>query len=841
MTRQQPKRLAQALLWSLLGLLAIGAAEVSKKELKALQEALPAKYQQWLDEVAVLISKEERVAFLQIDKDYQRDAFIDRFWIVRDAYDDTTRNEFKDLYMRRVEEARQRFGGLTVDRARILLLRGAPDALIPIRCVNLWPAEVWYYQSLESWSGEAAILFLQQWGSGPYRLWHAADGMNALLRFAQGTGGEFRLSDAGCVQEQQQALKAVLGAAAQLGRLGYSSLIQAVEAKPDTPSKEWVATFASYTTEVAADAQSFEANLEIDYPGRRQSRTMLQGILSVTVDQAEISQLGSHRSFNFVLTGEVLHDGRLFDRFRYKYNLPAKDQGEILPLVFERYLRPGDYTIYLKLEDQNAESFYRTQKPVSVPKVEFVAPNPPADSETARILAEANRAISTGDNTIQIIPPYGELHSGLMRFDTLTTGPDIDEVSFSFDGSQVLKKKRPPFSVELDLGSLPRRRLVTAIAYDRVGNEVARDDLLLNAGSHRFDIRLVEPRRGGKYAESLRARAEVEVPEGELVERVEFYVNETLMATLYQPPYVQPLVLPQSELAAYVRAVAYEADGNFTEDTVFINGPEFSDQVKVNLVELYVLALDRNKRPVHDLELPDFSIAEDAVPQQPHRFDRVTNLPIHAGVLLDVSASMEENLQLAQQAALQFFQDSISPRDRATLITFNDHPNLSVPFTNQLDKLAGGLAGIKAERGTALYDSVIFALYYFNGVRGQRALILLSDGKDESSRFAFENMLEFAQRAGVSIYSIGLNLPRREGDARKRLSRVARETGGRSFFIKEGSELSAVYEEILAELRARYYLVYQSQNSKDDDRFRSIQVKVDRAGVEAKTKSGYYP
>ena len=180
-------------------------------------------------------------------------------------------------------------------------------------------------------------------------------------------------------------------------------------------------------------------------------------------------------------------------------------------------------------------------------------------------------------------------------------------------------------------------------------------------------------------------------------------------------------------------------------------------------------------------------------------------------------------------------------QDRATLVTFNDHPNLAVKFTNDLPSLASGLAGLKAERGTALYDSVIFSLYYFNGIKGQRALILLSDGKDEHSKFAWEEAIEYARRAGVSIYSIGLGLGGKMGEAKKKLKKLAEETGGRPFFIDNVNELVAIYETIQEELRSRYYLAYQSTNTAEDDEFRTVEVEIAQSGLEAKTLRGYYP
>ncbi len=321
------------------------------------------------------------------------------------------------------------------------------------------------------------------------------------------------------------------------------------------------------------------------------------------------------------------------------------------------------------------------------------------------------------------------------------------------------------------------------------------------------------------------------------MERVEFFLNETRVATLYQPPWVQPIVLPKAESIAYVRALAYLKDGNSTENLVFVNAPDDMAEVNINFVELYTSVLDRQKRPVEGLEQKSFSVTEDGTKQEISRFERVTNLPIHAAVALDISASMDKSLDKARQAALEFFQRTIRPKDRAAVVTFNDHPNLTVKFTNDVPTLAGGLAGLKAERGTALYDSIIFTLYYFTGIKGQRALLLLSDGKDEGSRFTFDDALDYARRAGVTIYAIGLG----EDVDKRKLSRLSEETGGRAFFLKNVDELAGIYAGVEQELRSQYLIAYQSTNTSGGNVFRSVELKVDRPGLEAKTIRGYYP
>jgi Ca-activated chloride channel family protein len=568
---------------------------------------------------------------------------------------------------------------------------------------------------------------------------------------------------------------------------------------------------------------------------------VVQAVITVSreaVGQASLADVGS---YNLLATGEVLRDDRLFENFRYRFNLPQEEvTGETIPLIIERALRPGSYRLIVKLEDLNSQKMGRIETLIEVPTLDHPVPAAaPTDPETRRLLEEAQATLSTTDSTIEIVPPRGELVTGLVRVDTLVTGSDIDSVVFDLGGRQRLIKREPPFSVELDMGNTPQLLTLTAIGLDAEDREVARDVIDLNSSPHRFDVTLIEPHPGGDYGEAVRAEARVDVPADQAVDRVEFRINDELAATVFQPPWVQQLRLPGDGRLAYVSAKAIQPDGNAVEDLVYVNAPDHLDEVDVQFVELYISVLDRAKRPILGLTEPELAVLEDGAVQTPIRFDEVRNLPIHAGILLDISASMEDRLELAQRAALAFFENAIQPMDRAALITFNDRPNLAVKFTNELRALAGGLAGLKAERGTALYDSLVFGLHYFNGIKGQRALVLLSDGEDEHSRFPFEDALEYARRAGVAIYTIGLDLAKR--DARSKLERFAEETGGRAFFVDDAELLGQIYVTIQTELRSRYYLAYQSTNSSGTDSFRTVSVDVDIQGAEVKTLRGYYP
>lgn len=817
------------------------AKPLSRAEEKKLTAALAPAYREWLTEVALLITPQEKATFLRLDKDYARDSFIEHFWESRSKLGGiVSANEFRNRWEERIAEAKRRYGNSdTDDRARIFLLNGPPAATLVASCHELlWPLEAWFYGAgSDNANFQFIVIFYQHWGTGPYRIWEPLEGAGELFRDGV-RSASLEAIQTSCLDGDQ--LAGAIGWVAGQG-MTYGMLRLKFDSPPKAPGGEWIESFNSYSTDVPESAQSFNAKLSWNFPGRYQNRTVAEGVLQVPTSEVGQAKLGEHRSYNFVLTGELLENHKLFDRFRYKFDFPLTEAQPpaSLPLVFQRYLRPGSYTLVVKVEDLASGKFFRTAQPLTVPETDKIAPSAavPSDPESARLLAEANAAISNGETTLKLIRPQGELQTGMMRFDTLTGGKDIAKVTFALDGKPLLTKIKQPWSVELDLGSLPRQRTLTATAYDAQGHEVASDRLLVNAAGHRFAVRLSEPHKGKHYEKSLLAHADVQVPEGEALDRVEFYLNESRVATVYQPPFEQPIVLPRNEPLSYVRAVAYTTDGASTEDLVFVNAPDNIEKVNIQFVELYASVFDRAGHPIEGLTQKDFTAVEDGVKQQIARFDQVRDRPIHAAVAIDVSASMDPNIGQARQAAFTFFQQAIKPKDRAALITFNDHPNLVAKFTNDINELAGSLAGLKAERGTALYDSIVFSLFYFNGIKGQRALLILSDGKDEGSRFTFEEALEYARRAGVTIYAIGLG---KDVD-KKHLSKIAEETGGRSFWVKSGTELTPIYAEIERELRSQYLVAYQSTNASEENTFRTVELKVARPGVEVKTIRGYYP
>jgi Ca-activated chloride channel family protein len=378
---------------------------------------------------------------------------------------------------------------------------------------------------------------------------------------------------------------------------------------------------------------------------------------------------------------------------------------------------------------------------------------------------------------------------------------------------------------------------VRAVAYDAEGRRLGLDELDLNAGEHRFAVRLLAPRSGEAHVGPTELRLELAVPEGERFDRLELYVGEQLAATLYQEPFLHTVELPSGPV--YVRAVAYLEDGASREAVAFVNVTDPVEEIQVKLVELYASVLDGDGRPVTDLGRKAFQVFEDGVQQEVVRFERVTDRPVHVVLMVDSSASMAERIDAVRAAAAGFLERIMTPKDRAAVVAFADRTVQDVEFTDDPDDLTIGLAALQAERGTALYDNLVSVLYHLNGVQGQRAVLLLSDGEDRSSSFTFAEAREFARAAGVAIYAIGIDLPRGQLTTRRELSLLASESGGRSFFVDDVAELDRVYAAIESELRAKYLLVYQSTGSGTG--FRTIDVAVADRGLEVKAPRGYYP
>lgn len=821
-------------------LLSVLAAPVAAAARPELPYDLHPDFRNWLQTVSLLMTEGELAYFLSLEEDFRRYAFMDEFWDVRDPDPRTPYNEFERRWMDRVDQAIEDWGTLDDDRARFFLMNGEPgrfelgDGRVIAICFEpRTELEIWFYGGSERTLRTFAVIFYRPVGrkGWPYQVWVADRRLEADVRTKLPTEDPSYFCNSDLFNG---ALKLIYE------ETYYERFINSLMEVPKPRTEEWIAGFQARTTDLPEGVEIFDAELELEYPGRNQQRTAVQGLVTIPTDAIASRKLAAGAFHDLLLIGEVIRNDRLFESFRYQFEMPADSDGEHLPLVFQRYLRPGEFELRLKVEDLFGQRFAYVRTQLDVPSPEGLASvrNAP-ESAIFKLLAEANEAAERGLTTIRLVPPSeGEIQLGHVRFLTVVSG-EVDKVSFFLNDREIMTKRHPPFSLELNLGATASSQRVSVVAYDADERERARDEVLVNQGGQRFRVRLVEPRSDREYFDSLSAVVQVEIPDGRVLDRVELYLGEDRMATLFQEPFVQAILLREPGLN-YVRAVGYLEDGNTTEDVVFINAPDYFEQIEVKLVELFASVYRRGGRPVLDLPREAFAILEDGVPQEIRRFEYVRDLPIYAGLLIDTSASMTDGLDVVTEAARSFVDQTIQEKDRLALISFESRPTVEVKFSNDRELISSALEGMRAGGSTALYDSLIFALHYFDGIKGQKALLLLSDGLDEASRFSYENALETARRAGVTVYAVGMKELAEDRRAREGLRDLARATGGRAFFIDDVAELESIYARVQEELRSKYLLVYQSTSDKDESEFRRVEVKVEGGG-EVRTAAGYYP
>jgi Ca-activated chloride channel family protein len=817
--------------------------KLSKKELKELTDQLPTKYHEFLDLVDLIITDQEREVFVQITDNYQKDQFIEAFWRRRSLNNQGLRTDYKALYIQRYQVAREQFGNMRTDRAKVFMINGAPDAVLVVDCVDIYvPLQIWFYERLEALKSKVYLIFYRQYGIGEYKLWLPLDGESVLIGNGQSFGPGARKVDVTQCPEYRTVRQAESYSAAVLGTGAMSMAGASVLFQPPTVETEGVDQILNMTTEMAPNAVTLGVAKLIRFPDQRANKIGVDLSLLVPRDELKSKQLGEEIFYNVDVIGEIVKDDRLIDNFKYRFDIPTDEVGgEKIPLTVRRYLYPGEYKLVLKVSDGNQNAEARITDAIRVPEQPDAPPPMEAAARAAgKIAIEKTKETGLLPSAISLIPIAREIATGLQRFET-KAAEGVSAVDFYLNGSKVMTKTRAPFEADLNLGPLPRKQTVRVVAYGPNGRAVGEDEYIVNEGREVFRVRILSPEKGAKATGPTRVVAAVSVPEGRTLQKIEFYSNETRVATLYQAPWEQTINLRSTNSLGYVRVLGTLEDGTVAEDVRYVNAPSYISEVQVDAVELYTTVTDKSGRPVSGLQQSNFKVFEDGAVQKVESFEYVKNVPLSLGVLVDTSASMLESLPEAQQAAIGFLDYSIGPKDRGFTISFDSEPYILSKLTNRKDKLYRSLAGLRAEGSTALYDAIVYGLYQFTGVKGKKAIVILSDGKDTSSKFDYDTLLEYVKKSGIAIYAIGLKIPTAELEVKYKLSKLAQITGGQTFMIDSVKGLPTVYQQINDELRSQYLLTYYSTNPEAKDKWRKVDVKVEPTNLVARTLSGYYP
>ena len=270
-------------------------------------------------------------------------------------------------------------------------------------------------------------------------------------------------------------------------------------------------------------------------------------------------------------------------------------------------------------------------------------------------------------------------------------------------------------------------------------------------------------------------------------------------------------------------------------------------KVDVNLVLIPVTVTDPMNRLVTGLERDNFNLAEGSQGQQIRSFSS-EDAPLSLGVIFDMSGSMSNKIEKSKQAVIEFFKTA-NPDDEFFLITFSDKPEMLVDFTNSIENIQSQLVFANAKGRTALLDAIYMGIKKMKSAHHEKkALLIISDGGDNRSRYTDSEIKALVKEADVEIYSIGL-FDTSAATSEERygpylLNEISDVTGGRMFRIDDSNELTDVATKIGVELRNQYVIGYRPTNAARDGKWRKVKVKlVPPKGLPPLTvhaKTGYY-
>ena len=273
-------------------------------------------------------------------------------------------------------------------------------------------------------------------------------------------------------------------------------------------------------------------------------------------------------------------------------------------------------------------------------------------------------------------------------------------------------------------------------------------------------------------------------------------------------------------------------------------------RVGTTLVVVPVTVTDAHNRFVLGLEKKDFTLSEDGVEQKISQFAG-ENAPVSAGLLVDTSGSMGAKIEISRQAVKQFLK-TMEAQDEACLIEFGDQAKLIQDFSSDTGAIENRLTDIEPQGLTALLDAVSLGLGEMKKAKtARKALLIISDGGDNNSRYTSAQIKELVRQADVQVYSMGvferfsmLALSAAEVSGPKLLTELSDQTGGRVFPTSSADDLPAIAARIGIELRNQYVLAYVPSNHKKDGKYRNVTVKLQvppgLTGLKTRWRPGYY-
>lgn len=607
---------------------------------------------------------------------------------------------------------------------------------------------------------------------------------------------------------------------------------------------------AAQSTRAEGSGLSVPIEVKEQFLGRSGEKTVVRFLLSAS--RADLRSAGADRPrvFTFFVAGEAKDEaGAAVDTFRIPVDADMSEStsGKPLEVSFLRSLPPGRIVLNFRFEAEAGKGLGLRSVTIDVPRMtsEFSATDAGTDgsglpSAAAVILEAENRpAAEGGEPFVKIVAPRKEVPVGLLRVEA-EVRPPVVRVEFYLDDKKLVARNRPPYTVEVDLGNIPKRQTLKAAGFDKQGNFVDADAWALNERDAKLAVRILElPKKG---AADLEVKVTVQSIAGGESRGVKLFADDRLLKEWAAPPYVFTVPAGELKKATLLRATAVDAEGKEFSDLKFLQGEgRFLSKAEVNLVELNVTVLDGEGRFTKGLTKDDFEVFEDGARQELGSFEFAESLPLSFGLVIDGSGSMDKSMPLVRQAANDFVTKLMTEKDQGFVMEFREQPTLLAAMSRRPADLVRAIAETRASGGTSLYDCVVMALYQFRPIQGKKALVVLTDGKDNHSWTTYDTLRRYVRTAGVPVFFVGLDVSFLDVGLKGKLKELSGDTGGEAFFVSGAQELPAVYRRIETELRAQYFTSYLTESKKPETEFRAVDVKLKKPGLKAKTIRGYFP
>lgn len=351
-------------------------------------------------------------------------------------------------------------------------------------------------------------------------------------------------------------------------------------------------------------------------------------------------------------------------------------------------------------------------------------------------------------------------------------------------------------------------------------------------------VRITSPVEDGYVSGLFRLVAVVEPAAAiKQVKEVVFFADGRKVCTLVREPFQCDWDAGEQVVEHMIRVTVEHVKGGRTAASVHTRGVKFTEAVDVDAVQFTAVVTDGDGRFVRGLTPDDFKVYDNGRPQKITSFES-ENISLEMVVALDVSSSMRAALPFVKEAAKRFL-GGLRPGDHVTLLGFNDNVFTLAPRSRDQANRVKAIDLMRAWGGTALYDVVLNGLNVLARHPGRRAMLLFTDGDDQSSHATFEAAVARAEGSDATIYAIGQGRAIRAHDLQQVLRRFSVISGGRHFFAEDVRRLDRFFEEILEDLSNQYLISYDYPDSERDGQLHSIRVEVGDGKYHVRAREGY--